>query len=154
MISVTHLIFGLAVAYILDRRVATAMIFSVAPDFDITFSFMYPFTHRGITHTFLAAGVFTLLTYVYTEDRVSAESCALGYLSHLGLDLLTLSGMHLLFPFQGSFSLGMSSAYSLKANTAIIALSGGAMAAKKHREVFAPVLEELYGSFSAVSGHH
>lgn len=47
MISLTHLILGLAVAYILDKRLVTVTVFSIVPDFDITLNFLYPFTHAG-----------------------------------------------------------------------------------------------------------
>ena len=132
MISLTHLLFGLSLAYVLDKRLVTASVFAIVPDFDITFNFLYPFTHRGITHSFLAAGVFTLLVYVYTEDQVSAESCFLGYSSALCLDLLTSSGVPLFFPFLDGFSLGVASAYSIEWNSAIIAFSLILMLAKKH----------------------
>jgi len=132
MISLTHFIFGLALAYIFDLRLVTASTFALVPDFDITLDFLYPFVHRGITHTFLAAGVFTLLVYTYTEDRVSALSCFVGYaVAGLGLDLLTSSGVPLFFPLFGDFALNMTSAYSLTANLAIISLSLGLIFAEK-----------------------
>ena len=136
MISLTHLIFGLGLAYVLDKRLVTASVFSIVPDFDITFNFLYPFVHRGIMHTLLAAGVFSFLVYVYTEDRISAESCFLGYAgAGLGLDLLTSSGVPLFFPFLGDFALGVTSAYSLEWNSAIIAFSLSLMFLKKHQEL-------------------
>lgn len=106
------------------------------PDFDITSNFLHPFTHRGITHTFLAAGIFTILVYLYTEDRGSAESCFLGYTgAGLGLDLLTSSGVPLFFPFLDSFALSLTSAYSITANLAILALSITLIFVKKHELV-------------------
>lgn len=132
MISFTHFVFGLALAYFLDKRLVTASAFALVPDFDITFSFLYPFTHRGITHTLLALLVSSGLVYVYTEDRVSAESCALGYGSALATDLLTFSGFPVLFPLETNFSFGLVSAYSFTANSAIIAFSVSLMLLKKH----------------------
>ncbi|MFB6213059.1 MAG: metal-dependent hydrolase [Candidatus Nanohaloarchaea archaeon] len=139
MITVAHFAFGLAVAYILERRLVTSSAFAIAPDFDITLDFLYPFTHRGIMHTFLAAAVFSGLVYVYTEDRISAESCMLAYNSHLFLDLLTTSGVPLFFPFMSDFALSLTSAYSLKANSAIIAASLTAMYVKKSTQLFKKV---------------
>ncbi|MFB6190430.1 MAG: metal-dependent hydrolase [Candidatus Nanohaloarchaea archaeon] len=141
MITVAHFAFGLAIAYILDRRIVTASAASIAPDFDITLNFLYPFTHRGIMHTFLAAAVFSALVYTYTEDRVSAESCLLGYTSHLGLDLLTFSGVPLFFPFLSDFALSLTSAYSLEANSAVIALSIIAMMLENRMNLSKTVLE-------------
>lgn len=136
MISVTHLVFGLSIAYILDKRLLTASIFALVPDFDVTFNFLYPFVHRGIMHSLLAAGIFTLLVFLYTEDRGSAESCLLGYSSHLVLDSLTSSGVPILFPFFRGFSLSLSSAYSLKSNLAIIVFSASLVILKEHSKVF------------------
>lgn len=143
MISLTHLVFGLSVAYVLDKRLVTVMVFSIAPDVDVLFDFIYPFVHRGITHSLLAAGVLAGLVYVYTEDRISAESAFIGYSSALALDLLTPSGLPLLFPLPHSFSMDLASAYSIEANLAIIAVSTGAMAAKKHPEIFKPFLNRI-----------
>lgn len=134
MISLTHYIFGLSLAYILDKRLITASTFALVPDFDITFNFLYPFTHRGIMHSLLAAGVFSLLVYTYTEDRGSAESCLLGYAAAgLGLDLLTSSGVPLLFPFMGDFAISITSAYSLPSNLSIITLSIAIILLKKYQ---------------------
>lgn len=120
----------------LEKRVVTAAIFSMVPDFDITFNFLYPFVHRGIMHSLLAAFIFSGFVFLYTDDRVSAESCFLGYCSALGLDLLTSSGLPLLFPFSTSFSLDLVSAYSLEANAAIITASLALMFLKKHQKDF------------------
>jgi len=133
VISLTHFIFGLSLAYILDKRLITASTFALVPDFDITFDFLYPFTHRGIMHSLLAAGIFTLLVYIYTENRGSAESCFLGYAgAGLGLDLLTSSGVPLFFPFLNDFALSLTSAYSLAANLSIIAFSLALIMIEKH----------------------
>ncbi len=132
--------FGLSVAYILELRLVTAIVFSAVPDIDILFDFIYPFVHRGIFHSFLAAGVFAGLVYVYSGDRKSAESALIGYLSALGLDLLTPSGLPLLFPASKNFSLGLASAYSLAANLGIITLSLIAIFIKKNPKVFRPFL--------------
>lgn len=94
-------------------------------------------------HSMLAAGFFSLLTYIGTEDQFSAESCAIGYISHLALDTLTPSGVPLLFPLSNSFSLSLTYANSLKFNSAIIALSVGLMLVKKNTEVFRPFLKIL-----------
>lgn len=138
MIPLTHFIFGLTLAYILDKRLVTASAFALAPDFDVTFSFLHPFVHEGIMHSFLAAGVFSLLTYIYSEDRTSAESCFLGYSSHLCLDLLTFSGIPVFFPFFTDLTLGLTPKSSLTSNLAIIVLCAVLVFAKKHPEVFQP----------------
>lgn len=136
MISLTHFVFGLSLAYVLDKRLVTASAFALVPDLDVSFDFLYPFTSGGIMHSLLAAGVFTFLVYIYTEDRVSAESCFLGYAgAGLGLDLLTSSGVPLFFPFLGNFSLSITAIESLTPNLAIIIISIGLMFGKKHELV-------------------
>ncbi len=141
MISLTHLLFGLSIAYVMDKRLVTASVFAVFPDVDILFDFVYPFVHRGIVHSLLSASVFTGLVYVYTQDRISADSCFIGYLSALALDSLTYSGIPLLFPLSKNFSLSLTSAYSLRVNFAVITLSTSFMIVKKHSEVFKPFLD-------------
>ncbi len=140
MISLTYAVFALSLAYILDKRLVTAVIFALVPSFDFLLNHTYPFTYHGIMHSIFAASVFTLLVYTYTEDRVSAESCFLGYSSHLFLDILTYSSIPLLFPLGHQFSLSLVSAYSLEANSAIITVSIAAMYIKKNREYLEPVL--------------
>lgn len=142
MISATHVIFGLALAYVLDKRLVTATVFSVVPDFDSLFDFIYPFVHRGVMHSILAALFFTALIYIYTRDRESAESTAIGYSSHLGIDLLTFSGVPLFFPLYSNFALGVAGYASLPANTAIITLSISLMILKKYFGVFRPIFRK------------
>lgn len=133
MISLTHFVFGLSLAYVLDKRLVTASAFALVPDLDLSFDFLYPFTNLGIMHSLLAAGVFTFLVYVYTEDRGSAESCFLGYAgAGLGLDLLTDLGVPLFFPLLGDYALSLTSSNSLAPNLAIIIISLGLIFAKKH----------------------
>lgn len=136
------MVFALALSYVLDRRIVTASVFSLVPDFDILFKFLYPFVHRGMMHSLLAALTATGLVYLYSRDRVSAESCLLGYLvAGLGLDLLTFSGVPLFFPFHRDLALSLVSAYSIPANSAIVSLSVGAMYVKKNRDIFRPFLD-------------
>jgi membrane-bound metal-dependent hydrolase YbcI (DUF457 family) len=61
VISLTHFVFGLSLAYILDKLLVTASAFDLVPDIDLTFNFLYPFTQKGIMHSLLAAVVFTFL---------------------------------------------------------------------------------------------
>lgn len=141
MISLTHFIFGLSIAYVLNKRLVTASTFALVPDFDITFNFLYPFVHRGIMHSLLAAVVFSGLVYTYTEDRLSGESAFLGYISHLALDTLTSSGVPLVFPLSNTFSVSLIYASSLEFNSAIIAFSIGLMILSKHQKVFRTFLD-------------
>lgn len=150
MITVAHFAFGLALVFLIDGKPVTGSAAAIAPDFDITLNFLYPFTHRGITHTLLAAVVVSGLVYVYFEDRKSAESCFTGYCSHLSLDLLSYSGVPLFFPFLTDYALSVTSAYSLPVNTAIIVVSAVAI---RYREVLKSWIPDIELS-SAARGVH
>ena len=140
MIALTHIVFGLSIAFVLEKRLITASVFAVVADFDITFDFLYPFTSNGIMHSLLAAGIFSLLVFVYSEDRESAESCFLGYISHLGLDSITSYGVQIFFPLQYNLALGIASAEDLVWNLGIITIFLSAMFVKKNWQVFRPFL--------------
>jgi membrane-bound metal-dependent hydrolase YbcI (DUF457 family) len=137
VITLTHFVFGLSLAYILDKRLITTSAFALVPDFDLTFNFLYPFTQKGIMHSLLASGVFTFLVYVYTEDLESAKSCFLGYAgAGLGLDLLTSSGVPIFFPLLKDISLSFANPTILAPNLAIIIFSLSLMFAEKHGMIF------------------
>lgn len=149
MNPLTYLIFALALAYILDKRLLTASIFALVPSIDVLIDFRYPFVHHGIMHSLLAAVVFSLLIYVYTEDQESAESCFLGYSSHLFLDLLTAPAIPLLFPLAHELTLALVSPYSPEANTAIITASLAGMYMKKNWRHFQPLIPETLTGFQS-----
>ena len=65
-----------------------ALMFSIIPDFDW-------FDHRGITHSWVALA----LSYFYFPAFV-------GVASHIFLDMLTYSGVELLWPLKVRFVLG------------------------------------------------
>ena len=133
MIALTHFVFGLSIAYVLDKRIVTASAFALVADLDTTFTFLYPFTPEGIMHSLIAATLSTFLVYVYTEDRVSAESCAIGYIiSGIGLDIITNSGVPIFFPVFGDISIPLTATESLAPNLVIIILSLSLMFGKKH----------------------
>lgn len=136
MIDLTHFVFGLSLAYILDKRLITTSAFALVPNFDKSFNFLYPFTSNVIMHSLFMAGVFTFLVYLYTEDRGSAESCFLGYaVSGLGLDLLTSPSIPLFFPISKSFTIYSAPANSFVANLSVITISLGLIFLKKYEIV-------------------
>lgn len=144
MISLTHFLFGLSLAYMLEKRLITSSGFALVPDFDLSLDFLYPFTSDGIMHSFLAAGIATALVYIYAEDFESAQSCFIGYAgAGLGLDLLTNSGVPLFFPFFENFKLSFTSAYSLPANLTIIIASLVLIMLKKHEIVSIDFLKKV-----------
>jgi inner membrane protein len=96
--------------------VAVCMVGSLLPDIDHARSLISQrvgpvgwvvrlfMSHRGLTHTFLFGGLITLgLSIVHPQ---LAGVFAMGYLSHLVLDMLTPAGVRLYYPvFDTSFVL-------------------------------------------------
>ena len=61
--------------------------------------------HRGFTHSFLALLLYSIAVGFIYEPLV--EPFALGYASHLAIDLLNKRGIKLLFPFKFGICLGL-----------------------------------------------
>lgn len=123
MIALTHVLFALALSYVLAFPVAHAMVGAVLPDVDILFDFRPPFVHRGVVHTPVAGAVIATLLYLVADDARPALGLALGYLAHLFLDTFTPSGIMWLFPLRAELSLDLATASNLPANLGISALS-------------------------------
>jgi inner membrane protein len=121
----------------------------IAPDFDTIFitwigflaAYLFVFSHRGITHTFIFAGVAsTLFLYVISRKQINEfigriirrdisveftlKSVGIAYfgaLTHLFLDFLTSRGIPLFYPFTlERFSAEIF--YYIDVTTAVIAL--------------------------------
>jgi len=123
---------------------------SFAPDFDMEMPFV---SHRGITHTFLAAGVAGLLTaaisvylaleglggssqFVLQPNLLAVPAAAgfgftvgsLGVISHLAGDILTPMGIQPLKPFSNQkYTLDLVYARNELANQALMAVGSGAL---------------------------
>jgi inner membrane protein len=101
--------------------VAAAMLGSLLPDIDHPKSFVgrrlwflsLPiagvFGHRGMTHSLLAIGlwVWAMLRGLAWDQEVVAAA-AVGYLSHLAGDWLTVGGIPLLWPWRRRFQAPLS----------------------------------------------
>lgn len=95
MMKRTHIAVGLAVTLPLivkDPVTAVGVVGAIAPDFDISLGIK----HRSITHSFLAAGVTTLLI-APVNINLSIIWC-INYILHLLLDGATVTGVPLLYP--------------------------------------------------------
>ncbi len=60
------------------------------------------FGHRGATHSLLAVLGASLLLHAHGISRAVSAPLVVGYLSHLGADLLTPAGLPLAWPLRGS----------------------------------------------------
>lgn len=127
MMAKSHVIVGLAswivVAPLLHlpplspAGLALTLVGSLLPDIDhpaswvgrrsrpVSTAISGVFGHRGITHSALAVvGLVVLLRHGgYT--RIITSALAVGYLSHLGADMLTPRGLRLAWPLRATWSL-------------------------------------------------
>ncbi|WP_426960189.1 metal-dependent hydrolase [Muricoccus radiodurans] len=70
------------------------------------------FGHRGITHSLLAVAACAWLALQQQASPHLAWPLTVGYLSHLGADLLTPRGLRLLWPVRGTWALPLCRAGS------------------------------------------
>ena len=61
--------------------------------------------HRGVTHSVLALLVCLIVLRWHGVSRTVVDPLAIGYLSHLGADLLTTSGLRLAWPFRQRYAI-------------------------------------------------
>lgn len=125
MLDLTHLLFALALAYVLDLPVVYAMIGGVLPTVDTLFAAPFPFVPNGILHTPVFV-IFTMLVLYLAANRTTvAGACGVGLLSHLYLDTVTVAtGVMWLFPVSTHrFTVPVLAADGLAANLAVAGFS-------------------------------
>ncbi len=126
MLAPTHLFFALAIAYLLRLPRLPAAIAGVIPDLDILLQDEFPLMHRGIVHTPLFLLISIVLIYL-VADKPFAFAFGAGFLSHLLLDVITPSGILLLYPIPVFYTLNLAPYNNILANLGIIAVSVGAI---------------------------
>lgn len=134
MIDFTHMLFGLALAYLLDFPVVYGMVGAVFPDIDILFQYGFPFTHRGVVHTPAAVLFVMVVLALVTNRRSVAYGFGIGYLSHLFLDTFTYTGIRWLYPVTTQYSLELIAYDSMVANIGITVLSVAVMLGWHYQE--------------------
>ena len=111
----THLLFGLVLGLLLMHYfnfnywlVFVVMISALLPDLDTPFSWLgrklkpvsniisFIFGHRGMMHSLLFMVVITTVGYLYL--RSYWMGIAIGFFSHLVLDMMNVMGVRLLWP--------------------------------------------------------
>lgn len=134
MQDVTHLLFALALAYVLDLPVVYAMIGGLLPDVDLLIAAWLPITHRGIMHTPLFMGFSAASLYLASNRRAVAAALGIGMLSHLYLDSLTPLGIKWLYPVVADrFTLDIVRAANPAANIAMSAFFIAVMVGWRYR---------------------
>ncbi len=122
MLGPTHLFFALALAYILRLPRIPMAIGGVIPDLDLLLQYGFPFVHRGIVHTPFFLAVCVVFLYLVVDSSTTFAFGA-GFLSHLLLDIITPSGIPLLYPLPVYYTLNLAAYNNIFANLGIIAFS-------------------------------
>ena len=81
--------------------------------------------HRGITHSAIAVIGLVLLLLHAGYRRGSVSALAIGYLSHLGADMLTPKGLRLAWPLQGTWAIPLCRTGSDMETVIVMLLVGG-----------------------------
>ena len=123
MLSPTHFLFAVAIAYLLRLPRLPAGLGGIMVDLDILLQGDFPLMHRGLVHTPLFAAIAVVVLYLVV-DKPNAFGFGAGMLAHLFTDLITPVGISLLFPLPYSFSLNLVTYNSVVGNLGIMAWSG------------------------------
>jgi inner membrane protein len=81
--------------------------------------------HRGITHSAFAVFWFVVLLLHAGYQRGAVSALAVGYLSHLGADMLTPQGLRLAWPLRGTWGLPLCRTGSRMEAAVVLALVCG-----------------------------
>lgn len=92
--------------------------------FDVLFVIGFFSDHRHFTHSILAMLLFSLSVSMICKPLMIPF--AIGFISHLALDILNKKGMHLLFPYKKGFCLKLCYADKL-ANKVLLIVGGMAI---------------------------
>ncbi len=103
MMPVVHAIFAYALAYAAGGYVLFAVAGSVIPDIDTLFVSSGEI-HRTFLHTPISGLVFTLAVYYLVRNKKIAASFFMGWISHLFLDTLTVTGVMWAYPLSESYT--------------------------------------------------
>jgi inner membrane protein len=122
MLGPTHLFFALAIAYILRFPKVPAAIGGIIPDLDVLLQGDFPLMHRGIVHTLFFMAVCMVFLYL-VMDSPTTFAFGTGFLSHLLLDIITPTGILLLYPLPVFYTLNLAVYNNIFANLGIIAWS-------------------------------
>jgi inner membrane protein len=81
--------------------------------------------HRGITHSALAVALLVVLLLHAGYRRGAVDALAVGYLSHLGADMLTPRGLRLAWPHRRIWALPICRTGSAAEPAIVVALVAG-----------------------------
>ena len=126
MLTPTHFMFALAIAYLLRLPKLPAAIGGIIPDLDVMLQWDFPLVHRGIVHTPLMLAISVVVLYLVV-DKPSTFAFGAGFMSHLLTDIITPAGILLFYPLSIYFTLNLAPYNSIYANLGISLWSIGAI---------------------------
>jgi len=117
MIGFVHSLFSLVLAIVFNLNPAVAVVASLLPDVDI----ILPIQHREIFHSVLFMVLVSLL-FRFRFGKKHASAFAVGFSSHLFLDIFSKAGVKLFWPVDYSFSLPLMSSNTANLSVLVICL--------------------------------
>lgn len=99
---IVHAIFAYALSYLSGAYAFFAVIGAILPDLDTMFT-PYREMHRTFFHTPFAGLILTVILYYLIRNRKIAASFFMGWVSHLFLDTLTVTGIMWKYPFSTEY---------------------------------------------------
>lgn len=123
MMTPTHLMFALAIAYLLRLPRLPTAIAGVIPDLDFVLDGDFPFMHRGIVHTPVFMLSCMAIIYIATRDTPLMAGFGVGFLAHLLTDVITPTGILFFYPWPYFVTYSLAYYDSIAANLGIILLS-------------------------------
>ena len=132
MLTLTHMLFGTAMAQVLKLPKWPAFIMGFLVDMDFLLGFLgigFPFIHRGFVHTPIFIIAITLVWYFGRDKSQNALSAGAGGLGHLLLDFFTNQGIMLLYPLAAFFAVPLVDYANVAANAGICLLSAAVVLA-------------------------
>lgn len=112
----SHVLTALTLGEVLNLELLTTILGAIVPDID----YMLGIGHRTVMHSALFLLVIMILFY---KHRRSVTSFAIGYLSHLILDIITTQGIQLLWPLKTYFGYGLFNSLDNNINLAVIIIT-------------------------------
>lgn len=125
---IVHAIFAYALSYFSGAYIFFAVTGAVLPDMDTLFT-PYREIHRNFFHTPVAGFALAAVLYYLIRNKKIAASFFMGWVSHLFLDTLTVTGVMWKYPFSSEyFTTASFRSIDIVPNFAVILFSVSAIA--------------------------
>ncbi|WP_177213266.1 metal-dependent hydrolase [Halopelagius inordinatus] len=128
----THALVGYTLGSVAFDAPRAGLLGGVVADIDLILplAWTFPLTHRGITHTALAACV--AVAVAATLSRAAAKGVAVGYVSHVLVDSTTPMGVPVAYPVSATY-VGFDTPFGGHSDPVTVVLWGCCLAVLWHR---------------------